>query len=210
MSKNFPSNYPDNHRREIIFWTFDSHRVLLNFDLISTETGYDYVKVGNGNTTDEQVLLIWSGGPAENKTKVLSAGNTMWFSFKTDGSQTYKGFSGVVQAVPAESKIDCDSEFDCKNGVCIPNEYACTKYSMLCTNFFDKHGLCRGRYKKRQKESKVKSQRKTNLQQRNAKAHEDLFFSNNPSRVIRPIPFSPLTKTPTQPRPETSHTLFKL
>ncbi|KAJ8044273.1 hypothetical protein HOLleu_11690 [Holothuria leucospilota] len=101
MSKNFPSNYPNDHRREIIFWTFDSHRVLLNFDFISTEAGYDFVKVGNGNTTDEQVLLTWSGGPAENKTKVLSSGNTMWFFFETDRDETRIGFSGVVRALPA-------------------------------------------------------------------------------------------------------------
>ncbi|XP_071819905.1 uncharacterized protein [Apostichopus japonicus] len=136
-SPNYPSVYPNNHRTSIVFSTFENSRLSLSFDFIKTEVGYDFVNVANGNNTDYAHLLNWSGGPSYNELKVLSAGNSLWFTFKTDGSVVDTGYSALVEVINrTDSVLDCDGTFDCMIGVCLPRDGVCDGITN-CQNFID-------------------------------------------------------------------------
>ncbi|XP_071818782.1 uncharacterized protein [Apostichopus japonicus] len=125
-SLNYPFDYPNNHRTELKFTTFENSRLIMSFDFIEIERRYDFIYVGNGNELLEQLLLTWSGGPSYNELKVLSTENSMWLIFDSDGSVTRPGFYGSIEVVPdSQTDLNCGNEFNCMNGVCLPNSDVC-------------------------------------------------------------------------------------
>ncbi|XP_071818783.1 scavenger receptor cysteine-rich domain-containing protein DMBT1-like [Apostichopus japonicus] len=127
-SLNYPFDYPNNHRTELMFTTFENSRLLMSFDFIEIERTWDFIYVGNGNELLEQLLLTWSGGPSYNELKVLSTENSMWLIFDSDGSITSPGFYGSIEVVPdSQTDLNCGNEFNCMNGVCLPNSDVCDR-----------------------------------------------------------------------------------
>lgn len=98
-SLNSSGNYPNKMAARWYFSTFVGYQLLLKFDILVTEEYFDYVRVGNGNTTYNQVVFTWSGGPPNGNVQVLSSGNTLWMTFDTDSSVTAIGIAGSVEAV---------------------------------------------------------------------------------------------------------------
>lgn len=98
-SLNSSGNYPDMMAARWHFSTSVGLQLLLKFHILVTEEYFDYVRVGNGNTTYSQVVFNWSGGPPNGNVQVLSSGNTQWMTFDTDSSVTTIGIAGSVEAV---------------------------------------------------------------------------------------------------------------
>ena len=64
--------------------------VQLHFTSFNTESGYDIVRVYDGNDTTAPLLHTFSG--TSRPSDVFSSGNTIFVSFVTDGSSTKDGF----------------------------------------------------------------------------------------------------------------------
>ncbi|KAJ8022250.1 MAM and LDL-receptor class A domain-containing protein 2 [Holothuria leucospilota] len=126
-SEGFPGNYSNSLSTRWHFSTHEGYHLLLRFNVLLTEFGYDFVRVGNGNITYQEVALTWSGGPAVDQVKVLSSGNTQWMTFDSDSSVVTRGFAGSVEVVNMNmSDLDCGDEFKCeRDGVCIPQRRVC-------------------------------------------------------------------------------------
>ncbi len=60
---------------------------------MSTQSGYDLLKVYDGDVSENKLLNEMSGSK---KVSLRSTGNTMTFNFKSNGSNAYYGFSFVV------------------------------------------------------------------------------------------------------------------
>lgn len=73
--------------------------MLLTIDYLDTGDIYDFLKVGNGNITDERNVLQYSGGPHVDEIRVLSEGSVMWLSFESNEYYYQEGFTGFVEAV---------------------------------------------------------------------------------------------------------------
>ena len=71
--------------------------VKLNFYTFNTESGYDYVRVYDGCTTDDTLIGSYSGDniPAS----ILSTGPVLLISLMSDGSVTRPGFSATASGV---------------------------------------------------------------------------------------------------------------
>lgn len=83
----------------MIFIAPEGMHVLINIDFIRTERGYDYLEIGNGNITNQESVLQFSGGPFVDEIKVVSEGNQMWLTFTTDETDNYQGFRGFAEPV---------------------------------------------------------------------------------------------------------------
>ncbi|KAJ8022852.1 Enteropeptidase [Holothuria leucospilota] len=127
-SPNFPGEYPNNLTAIWHFSTFEGFQLLLKFQVLVTESCCDIVTVGNGNSTDRQVALHWSGGPPESEVQFLSSGNTLWMTLKTDSSVSATGFEATIEVVNISlSALDC-GDFHCvSDGVCIPHSRVCNR-----------------------------------------------------------------------------------
>ncbi|XP_071829391.1 scavenger receptor cysteine-rich domain-containing protein DMBT1-like isoform X12 [Apostichopus japonicus] len=140
-SVNFDNyQYPNNLRQEMIFIAPEGMHVLINIDFIRTERGFDYLIIGNGNITNQESVLQFSGGPFVDEIKVVSEGNQMWLTFTTDDIVNYQGFRGFAEPVNfTTNEIECGNEFNCQNGACIPRRAACDS-ERNCANGID-YGL---------------------------------------------------------------------
>ncbi|PIK61618.1 trypsin-like serine protease [Apostichopus japonicus] len=50
----------------------------------------------------------------------------MWLIFDSDGSLELPGFYGSIEVVPdSQTDLSCGNEFNCMNGVCLPNSDVC-------------------------------------------------------------------------------------
>ncbi|KAJ8022422.1 Deleted in malignant brain tumors 1 protein [Holothuria leucospilota] len=146
-SEGFPGNYSNSLSTRWHFSTHEGYNLLLRFDVLLTEFDFDYVRVGNGNITYEEVALTWSGGPAVDQVKVLSSGNTQWMTFDSDSSVVTGGFAGSVEVVNMNmSDLDCGDEFRCeRDGVCIPQWRVCD-FETNCASGSDETPCVGGTY----------------------------------------------------------------
>ncbi|PIK41197.1 putative CUB and sushi domain-containing protein 1-like, partial [Apostichopus japonicus] len=114
--------------------------LLLTIESFNTDSG-DYLKVGNGNITNERDILLYDRGPFNNEIRVLSEENIMWLTFITDHDNNVEvGFSGFVEPVNMTlEELDCGNDFNCKNGACISQRSVCDNRDN-CANGFDTKG----------------------------------------------------------------------
>ncbi|PIK52689.1 trypsin-like serine protease [Apostichopus japonicus] len=128
----------------MVFVTYQGFQLLVAFEFINTEKGFDFIKVGDGNIIGEHVLLSWSGGPTA-EVQVVSSGNFVWLLFETDKSFASAGFHcSVTPVLISQSDLDCDQSFNCKNGACVPESSVCDQIT-TCGNGLDEDALtCSG------------------------------------------------------------------
>ncbi|XP_071811094.1 trypsin-like isoform X2 [Apostichopus japonicus] len=114
----------------MVFVTYQGFQLLVAFEFINTEKGFDFIKVGDGNIIGEHVLLSWSGGPTA----------------ETDKSFASAGFHcSVTPVLISQSDLDCDQSFNCQNGACVPESSVCDQ-TTNCGNGLDEDALtCSGR-----------------------------------------------------------------
>ncbi|XP_071830018.1 uncharacterized protein [Apostichopus japonicus] len=126
--------FPCHLQQEEIFIAPDGLHVLLTIDYLDTGDIYDFLKVGNGNITDERNVLQYSGGPHVDEIRVLSEGSVMWLTFESNAYYYQEGFTGFVEAVDINvEELDCGDRFNCHNGACIPQISSCD-YEQNCAN----------------------------------------------------------------------------
>ena len=65
--------------------------ITLNFNSFSTESGYDYLRIYDGNSTSATLLGTYSGTSLP--PSITSSGNSLFLRFTTDGSQTRAGWN---------------------------------------------------------------------------------------------------------------------
>lgn len=90
-SPNYPSNYDNNQFCSYHLSTLGSYRVLLHFSAFATEVNFDLVVVYNGESASSSQIGRYSG--SLDPFSVVSTGNNMFVTFKTDGSGVAQGFS---------------------------------------------------------------------------------------------------------------------
>ncbi|KAJ8042168.1 CUB and sushi domain-containing protein 1 [Holothuria leucospilota] len=126
-SPNYPVEYPNSLLYTWYFSTYPGSRLLLTFIDIKTENNYDYITVRDGNASfSGELLLRLSGEVSPNEVKVLSSQNDMLVIFETDTNVQEDGFAAlVVVTCLTTAELDCEEEFDCNNGACLPKDRAC-------------------------------------------------------------------------------------
>ena len=80
----------------------------LHFTSFHTESGYDKVRVYDGNNITAPLIHMFSG--TSRPSDVISSGNTVFVSFVTDGSGKVDGFNIVYSTITA-GKIQCLCQF---------------------------------------------------------------------------------------------------
>ncbi|XP_074652971.1 cubilin-like [Tubulanus polymorphus] len=93
-SPNYPSNYP--HTRECV-WTIvlpSSHQIVLNITDFGMESHsncrYDYVEIRNGGYPSSPLIGRYCGTKID--SQILSHSNRLYIKFKSDNSNSAKGF----------------------------------------------------------------------------------------------------------------------
>ncbi|XP_071829991.1 uncharacterized protein [Apostichopus japonicus] len=134
--------YLCNLYQEEVYIAPDGLHLLLTIESFNTESG-DYLKVGNGNVSNERNILLYDRGPYNNEIRVLSEENIMWLTFITNHDIYVRvGFSGFVEPINMTLEdLRCGNEFNCQNGACIPQESTCNDYRQNCANDFDRTGV---------------------------------------------------------------------
>ncbi|KAJ8018374.1 Tolloid-like protein 2 [Holothuria leucospilota] len=144
-SPNFPSNYPNDFEYTWYFSTNPGSQLLVTFNAISTESGYDYIYVREGSNISaiSDLLLQWSGTGSPDELRILSSENIIWVTFISDGSVTYNGFEAIVEAKNmTREELNCGTEFDCENGVCLPQSRVCDGRRQCGNNADETNGNC--------------------------------------------------------------------
>ncbi|KAF1767212.1 hypothetical protein GCK72_007171 [Caenorhabditis remanei] len=90
-SPNYPQNYDNNLFCSYQLATLGSYKILLQFSGFITESSDDIVKVYDGDSSYKPLLGSYSGNLGS--FNVVSTGNTVYVTFKTDGSNVFQGFS---------------------------------------------------------------------------------------------------------------------
>ncbi|KAJ8021024.1 Hyalin [Holothuria leucospilota] len=127
-SPNFPSKYPNNIEYTWYFYTYPGLQLFVSFSNIATEPDYDYIYVSEGSNISavSDFLLTWSGIGSSDELNILSSGNIIQVTFESDWRIPYKGFLATVEVTNMTRKeLNCGTEFDCENGVCLPQGKVC-------------------------------------------------------------------------------------
>lgn len=93
-SPHFPYNYYNSDFCSYQISTLGSYNVLLRFSTFDTEKVNDVVTVYDGDSTNDPVIGVYAG--SFYPFTVISTGNKMLVTFKTDKSNTRQGFSGRI------------------------------------------------------------------------------------------------------------------
>ena len=89
--------------------------ITLDFTSFDTESGYDYVRVYDGNSAYSSLLGTYSGSSIP--SSITSSGSSLYITFTTDGSVTREGFeiyysscSFLKPAITSSSTTYCNSD----------------------------------------------------------------------------------------------------
>ncbi|XP_077982535.1 hatching enzyme 1.2-like [Glandiceps talaboti] len=103
-SPNYPEDYSNNQDCTWIVTNTDGGNIQLSFSNFITESSYDYVQFGNGNTAVTSAAK-YSGEVVP--ANFISSGDTAWIVFHSDGSNTNSGFVLTATAVGGRSNLLC-------------------------------------------------------------------------------------------------------
>jgi hypothetical protein len=95
----YPSNYENNQNCDWTITVPTGQKVMLKFGAFETEYNYDKVTVYDGSSTSSKQLGIYHGSTIP--TMISSTGNTMLVTFKSDYSETKKGFTANAAGAAA-------------------------------------------------------------------------------------------------------------
>uniref|UniRef100_A0A1I7U568 C-type LECtin n=1 Tax=Caenorhabditis tropicalis TaxID=1561998 RepID=A0A1I7U568_9PELO len=95
-SPNYPSNYNNMQSCSYQLATLGAYNVLLRFTDFITESGFDKVTVFDGDSINSPIMGIYSGNLGA--FSVVSTGNSMMVTFRTDQAVVAKGFSATFSA----------------------------------------------------------------------------------------------------------------
>ncbi|XP_050407117.2 cubilin, partial [Patella vulgata] len=123
-SPNYPGNYP--HQRECI-WTIsvpDGNQILLNVTDFLMEShvncNYDYLEIRNGGYQTSPLVGKYCGRTIDNI--IVSHSNRMWLKFKTDVSQSARGFKILYDG----TSTGCGADLTSSTGSFISPNYPMT------------------------------------------------------------------------------------
>ncbi|XP_077982027.1 tolloid-like protein 2 [Glandiceps talaboti] len=91
-SPNYPNNYPDNAACK---WTVQSgsgSNIMVQFQDFELEGCCDYVSSGNGDEPSQATSVIWRHNGIMLPEDYLSNMPTVWLTFTSDSSVTFRGF----------------------------------------------------------------------------------------------------------------------
>ena len=87
---NYPRSYPDNKQCNWNIEVPQGQRIELEFNDFETESCCDYLQVYDGSSSSSNRIGRYSG--YSKPSKIISRGNTLFLSWRIDGSQQRKGF----------------------------------------------------------------------------------------------------------------------
>ncbi|XP_071854043.1 uncharacterized protein [Apostichopus japonicus] len=133
-SPNYPGEYDNNTDITWFFTTHQGVQILLYFTEFATESGYDFVTIGNGFQPPHHTILQWSG--SDPSIYALSTSGYLWLRFTSDVSHQEAGFVANAYAikVPSNDSLECEgNQFSCSGYACIPPSAVCDN-TVSCGN----------------------------------------------------------------------------
>ncbi|KAJ8042162.1 Deleted in malignant brain tumors 1 protein [Holothuria leucospilota] len=143
-SPNYPSDYPNSLQYTWYFSTYPGLKLLLSFIDINTESFYDYITVNDGNGSfSGELLLRLSGEVSPNKVRIISSENDISVTFETDASVRRNGFAALAVVTCLDiDELNCEGEFNCKNGVCLSEDRVCNRQEECGNNADESSDYC--------------------------------------------------------------------
>ncbi|XP_077988231.1 CUB and sushi domain-containing protein 1-like [Glandiceps talaboti] len=128
-SPNYPADYP---RRSACKWTIyasSSSRMLqISWVDFCTETGFDYISIGNGDAIGENTMIGRHSG-CQIPQDFTSNSDSIWLVFETDHSSHHRGFRLIVNDILATCQVQpCHG-----NATCVENF---SGVACICPNGF--------------------------------------------------------------------------
>ena len=107
-SPNFPDQYPLYADVVWILQTLAGRKLLIVFEVLRTESGFDFLYVGDGRRPDNTStgFFSWSGTGPHHPERVLSNSNEAWIHFTTDYSINEVGFNITVVSVDSSGEAN--------------------------------------------------------------------------------------------------------
>ncbi|XP_077996449.1 cadherin-23-like [Glandiceps talaboti] len=93
-SPNYPNNYSNYLTCRWIITTLPSRSIFVEWLDFETEEYFDFVSAGHGNELWSDVVIANHSGSSLPKN--FKSGDTVWLTFTTDGSITYRGFQVIL------------------------------------------------------------------------------------------------------------------
>ncbi|XP_072030434.1 CUB and sushi domain-containing protein 1-like [Amphiura filiformis] len=131
--------FPELYRNEILCtWTVSatgSRHILLMIDTFHLEDGFDFLSVGNGDSSAVGIesTIVKLTGMIKLRT-ITSVGESMWLQFATDRTGRTKGFNVNFTQVLGYEDICSDDQFDCGDGFCIEPQAKCDGFNDCLNN----------------------------------------------------------------------------
>ena len=97
-SPNYPNNYPNSEDCSWGITVPDGLLVKVEFSHFNTEGDYDKLWIYDGPSGSSS-LLVTLTGVLSTPREVISTGSSLWFTFRTDGSFSRRGFEATFTAV---------------------------------------------------------------------------------------------------------------
>uniref|UniRef100_A0A1I7U567 C-type LECtin n=1 Tax=Caenorhabditis tropicalis TaxID=1561998 RepID=A0A1I7U567_9PELO len=95
-SPNYPRYYDNSQYCMYQLATLGAYNILLKFTFFSTEKSFDYVTVRDGDSSISRLIGNYSGPISP--FSLVSSGNAMLLTFKSDRTNTFPGFSASFSA----------------------------------------------------------------------------------------------------------------
>ncbi|XP_072030432.1 uncharacterized protein [Amphiura filiformis] len=131
--------FPELYRNEILCtWTVSatgSRHILLMIDTFLLEDGFDFLSVGNGDSSavGSESTIVKLTGKIKLRT-ITSLLESMWLQFATDRTGRAKGFNVNFTQVLGYEDICSDDQFDCGDGFCIDPQAKCDGFNDCLNN----------------------------------------------------------------------------
>ena len=93
-SPSYPHNYPNNKNCNWHITVPDGYSVKVVFSHFSTEKSFDYLTIYDGPSASSPLLVELSGYLSTPRGDI-STGSSLWFNFRTDGSDSRRGFEAT-------------------------------------------------------------------------------------------------------------------
>ena len=97
-SPNYPNNYPNNDNCSWGITVPDGFIARVKFSHFNTEGNYDKLWIYDGPSALSS-LLVTLTGDLSTPREIISTGSSLWFNFRSDHSDSRRGFEATFTAV---------------------------------------------------------------------------------------------------------------
>ena len=98
VSPNYPYNYANSENCSWGITVSDGFLVKVEFSYFNTEANYDKLWIYDGPSALSS-LLVTLTGDLSTPREIISTGSSLWFNFRSDHSDSRRGFEATFTAV---------------------------------------------------------------------------------------------------------------